>query len=237
VRVCLPNRILQLERLPVPHETQHMDFVADLDGIGVSLGGRPVLRGITLTIAPEDVVGISGSNGSGKTTLIRALATLIRPDQGAGTILGTDINAKDLVNVRNRIGLIGHTPALISELSLRENLIHIARLSGIDEDRVDPALEVVGLDEVSDRSVEAASFGMKRRIEVAHLLLRKPQLLLLDEAVSGLDSSATELVDALVGSVSDRGGATVMVSHDRAYLEANCQRTMYLATGRLEMAK
>jgi len=212
-----------------------MDSVARLDGIGVSLGGRPVLRGITLTIAPEDVVGISGANGSGKTTLIRALATLIRPDQGAGTILGTDINAKGLVNVRKRIGLIGHTPALIPELSLRENLIHIARLSDIDEDRVDPALEVVGLDEVSDRRLEAASFGMKRRIEVAHLLLRKPQLLLLDEAVSGLDSSATDLIDALIATTTDRGGATIMVSHDRSYLDAKCQRTMHLATGQLEV--
>ncbi len=212
-----------------------MDFVASLDDVGVSLGGHPVLRGITLTVAPGDVVGISGANGSGKTTLIRTLATLQRPDKGVGSILGADIEANDLVDVRKRIGLIGHTPALVPELSLRENLTHIARLAGINEDRIGPALDVVGLDEVGSRRAEAASFGMKRRIEVAHLLLRKPQLLLLDEAVSGLDSSATELIDALVENTIDRGGAAVMVSHDRDYLNANCRRTMRLATGHLEV--
>jgi ABC-type multidrug transport system ATPase subunit len=188
-----------------------------------------------LTLAPGEVVGISGANGSGKTTFVRILATLQRPSHGSGSILGVDIAESDLSGARQRIGLIGHTPALIPELSLRENLTHIARLSGIDEGRIDPVLEVVGLDEAGDRRSDAASFGMKRRAEIAHILLRKPQLLLLDEAVSGLDEAASELIDALVETTTDRGGATVMVSHDRSYLDAKCQRTMRLATGTLEV--
>ena len=213
-----------------------MDPLVRFEGVNVSLGGRPVLRGITLTLGPGEVLGISGANGSGKTTLIRTLATLQRPNQGVGTILGVDIHRNDLVALRRRIGLIGHTPALVDELSLRENLTHIAVLAGIERDRVDPVLEVVGLDEAADRRAEAASFGMKRRIEVAHLLLRKPQLLLLDEAVSGLDETASELIDALVETNIERGGSTVMVSHDRGYLNAKCRRTMNLSTGQLEVS-
>ena len=213
-----------------------MDPLVRFEDVNVSLGGRPVLRGIALTLGPGEVLGISGANGSGKTTLIRTLATLQRPNQGIGTILGVDIHRNDLVALRKRIGLIGHIPALIPELSLRENLTHIAALAGIELDRVDPVLEVVGLDEAADRRAEAASFGMKRRIEVAHLLLRKPQLLLLDEAVSGLDEAASELIDALVETNIERGGSTVMVSHDRGYLDAKCRRTMNLSTGQLEVS-
>lgn len=212
-----------------------MDLVVSLEGVGVSLGGRPVLRGITLTLSPGEIIGISGANGSGKTTLIRTLATLQRSSQGHGTVLGTDINEGDLIKVRRMIGMIGHTPALVPELSLEDNLIHIARLAGLDEARVSRVLDVVGLDEAADRRADAASFGMRRRVEVAHLLLRKPRLLLLDEAASGLDRSAIDLIDALVETNIDRGGATVMVSHDQTYLEAKCQRTMHLATGHLEV--
>ena len=212
-----------------------MDSVANLDGVGVSLGGRPVLRGVSLRVQPGDVLGISGANGSGKTTLIRTLATLQRPDEGRGSILGVGLDEGDLIAVRKQIGLIGHTPALVGELSLRENLAHIAKLADIDIDRVDPALDVVGLDEAGSRRAEAASFGMKRRLEVAHLLLRKPRLLLLDEAVSGLDSAAVELIGALIGTNIERGGATVMVSHDSDYLRGACHRTMHLTTGRLEV--
>lgn len=228
--------MLQLERVPRRHHTPPVDLVANLEGVGVSLGGRPVLRGVSLTVEPGEVLGISGANGSGKTTLIRTLATLQRPHEGNGSILGVSFDTNDLVSVRKQIGLIGHTPALVPELSLRENLAHIAKLAGIDVARVDPALEVVGLDEAGDRRAEAASFGMKRRIEVAHLLLRKPRFLLLDEAVSGLDVSASDLIGALIETNIERGGATVMVSHDSDYLRAVCQRTMHLTTGRLELA-
>jgi len=214
-----------------------VDLVASLDGVGVSLGGRPVLRGITLTLAAGEVVGISGANGSGKTTLIRTLATLQRPDQGTGSIFGVDINTSDVGEVRKRIGLIGHAPALIADLSLRENLTHIAKLADIDSSRVSRALDVVGLDEAGELRADAASFGMKRRVEVAHLLLRKPQLLLLDEAISGLDSSATGLIDALIETNNERRGATVMVSHDRSLLESKCHRTFHLSTGHLEVVK
>lgn len=137
---------------------------------------------------------------------------------------------------RRTIGMIGHQPTLIPELTLFENLSHIARLAGVDLARVRRALDVVGLDEASDRRAEACSFGMKRRVEIAHLLLTRPQLLLLDEAASGLDESARELIEALVGSVRQRGGCCIVVSHDRAQLAELCSRVASLADGRLEPA-
>lgn len=210
-----------------------MDTLACLEGVGVSLGGSPVLRELDLIVSAGEIVGISGPNGSGKTTLIRALATLQATDGGSGTILGEKLGSPAVRRVRQRIGLIGHAPGLISELSLRENLIHISKLAGIDPNRVDHSLEVVGLQGAADRRVSAASYGMKRRVEAAHLLLRRPDLLLLDEAMSGLDSNGADLIRAIVESTVAEGGAAVVVSHDVDHLSRLAQRTLHLEAGKL----
>ncbi|MEA1903323.1 MAG: ABC transporter ATP-binding protein [Actinomycetota bacterium] len=211
-----------------------MDPLVVLDGVGVSLGGKPVLRDVDLTVTPGETVGISGPNGSGKTTIVRVLATLIKPDQGGAVVLGADLDSSDFYAIRRMIGLIGHVPALIPELSLRENLSHYARLGGIDEDRIDPVLDVVGLDSASDRRASASSFGMKRRVEVAHLLLARPRIVLLDEATSGLDTEARELIDALIDRTTAADGAVVMVSHDAEALASVCSRVLRIGGGRLE---
>jgi heme exporter protein A len=208
--------------------------VAHFDKAGVSLGGRPVLRGLDLIVAPREIVGIFGPNGSGKTTLIRTAATLTTPDRGTVTILGKDTRSRYLGATRRSIGMIGHSPGLIGELTLGENLDHVARLAGIERVRVGRALDVVGLGEVAERRAEASSFGMRRRVEIARLLLTKPHLLLLDEAASGLDEAARQLIDALVASVCARGGACIVVSHDRAHLEGLCTRVASLAGGSLD---
>lgn len=211
-----------------------MATIVELRNVGVSLGGRPVLAGIDLALHPGQAIGVVGPNGSGKTTLVRTIATLITVDEGEASILGVDPGSGDLTDIRGSIGLIGHQPSLIPELTLAENLDHVARLATIDPKRVARALEVVGLAGAADRRASASSFGMKRRIEIAHLLLTRPRLLLLDEAASGLDDSARDLVAALVRSVRERGGAVVMVSHDRRQLEALCDRVSVLTAGRLE---
>lgn len=208
-----------------------MDTIAHLDKAVVSRGGRLVLRNVDLTLRPGEVLGVAGPNGSGKTTLVRTLATLVPIDAGSGSVLSNPIGDAD--SVRREIGLIGHHPSLVPELTITENLDHIARLRGIDTGRVPGALEVVGLGDAAGLRVEACSFGMKRRVEIAHLLLSKPRLLLLDEAASGLDEAARELIGALIESVNGRSGATLVVSHDRSQLESLCTGVLSLESGRL----
>jgi ABC-type multidrug transport system ATPase subunit len=212
-----------------------VDQLIQLSKVGVSLGGKPVLRDIDFVLNPGQIMGISGPNGSGKTTLLRVLSTLLRNSQGSGSVLGASISSDDVFGIRPLIGMIGHNPTLIGELTLHENLLHIARLAGVDEKRVGLALRVVGLDEASDRRADASSFGMQRRIEVAHLLLTRPRLVLLDEATSGLDSSARDLIDALTDRVVGDGGGVVTVSHDQSRLAESCDNTMSLTDGRLEL--
>jgi len=133
--------------------------------------------------------------------------------------------------------MISHTPALVAELTQRENLVHFCRLRGIDEDGIDRTLRVVGLDEASGRRAEASSYGMLRRIEVARLLLAGPSVLLLDEAFSGLDAEAQQLIGALITRTTTGQGAVVMVSHDTAQLEAHADRVLLLRSGHIEEAR
>jgi ABC-type multidrug transport system ATPase subunit len=136
--------------------------------------------------------------------------------------------------VRKEIGFISHQPALIDELTLEENLVHFARLSGVHDGSVGKALGVVGLDRSAGRRVVDSSHGMKRRLEVAWLLIRKPRLLLLDEAKSGLDGPAQDLIDALVSLTVGRGGAVASVSHDRQHLAGvEFTTTYHITNGRL----
>ncbi|HEY6635439.1 MAG TPA: ABC transporter ATP-binding protein [Acidimicrobiia bacterium] len=210
-----------------------MDPIVEMREVGVSLGGRRVLTGVDLILGPGSALGVAGPNGSGKTTLVRALATLTTFDQGTYRLFGKDTTDGPVTQSRPQIGLIGHQPALIPELTLTENLEHVARLAGIDTTRVPRALDVVGLGGAADRRAVACSFGMQRRVEIAHLLLTKPRLLLLDEAASGLDDSARELIAALVASVLAREGCAVVVSHDRAQLGDLCDQVVVLEQGRL----
>jgi len=205
-----------------------------LDNVGVDRGGSPVLREVNLSLGRSQVVGVAGLNGSGKTTLLRLIATLLAPSSGSGHVLQADLGSLDVYDVRHRIGMISHTPAVIPELTQRENLVHFSRLRGVDEERVDKVLRVVGLDEAADRRADASSFGMLRRIEVARLLMTNPTVLLLDEAISGLDSEAQDLVGALIKRTSSNGGAVVIVSHDPVQLAAHADQVLTLRSGRLE---
>lgn len=214
-----------------------MTNIVELHNAGVSLGGQRVLAGIDLTLGPGDSLGVAGPNGSGKTTLVRMMATLVSIDEGKAAVFGVDVGSGDLTAIRASIGLIGHQPSLIDELTLLENLEHVARLAGVEPNRVPKALDVVGLAGASDRRAAACSFGMKRRVEIAHLLLTKPRLLLLDEAAAGLDASARDLIETLVGSVRERLGAVVVVSHDRGQLAALCDGVGTIDSGRLEMVE
>lgn len=214
-----------------------MKDLVQLESVGVALGGQTVLTDITLSLAPGETTAIVGPNGSGKTTLLRLLATLLRPGRGHGLVLGSELSRTVDRSVRNSIGLITHTPALIEELTISENLVHFCRISDRPETSVDRALSVVGLENAADRRVSRSSFGMKRRAEIAWLLVAKPRLLLLDEARSGLDVEARTLVDSLTRLTIERNGGVVTVSHEADGLGSGLAAIHRLVNGRLEQVR
>lgn len=203
-----------------------------LAGVDVDVAGTPVLREVDVEIGPGEVVGLVGPNGSGKSTLLSVMATLLRPVRGGGRVLEADLGSVRVTAVRPSIALVGHAPALYSRLTLAENLRFVARLTGRPEPRADRALDAVGLGAAGSRKAVHCSQGMLRRAELARVLLVEPRLLLLDEAHAGLDESSAGLVDVVVADVRGRGGASVLVSHERVRLLPLVDRVIEIVEGR-----
>lgn len=207
------------------------DPIVEMRDVSVRVGSTQILRGVDLDIGAGEAVGLFGGNGAGKTTLLRVLATLIRPDAGRAVVLGADLATPERLDVRHRIGLIGHTPALYPELTLAENLRFAADIAGIPHAVVVAALGTVGLAGAADREAAVCSYGMQRRAEYARELMLQPDVLLLDEPHSALDASAADLVAHLTEDVIARGGAAVLVSHDRERVEKLVGRSLELSGG------
>src|SRR4029077_7460276 len=149
------------------------------------------------------VLAILGPNGAGKTTFVRAVATLLQPDEGTLRVAGHDVR-REPEAVRRMIGLAGQFAAVEGAMSGRENLEMVARLYGQDRHtaRASAArvLEQLGLAEAGDRLVRPYSGGMKRRLDLGASLVGTPRLLLLDEPTTGLDPRGrSELWDAIRG--------------------------------------
>jgi len=206
-------------------------MLIELRGVAARIGGAVILRDVDLEVKAGEAVALYGSNGAGKTTVLRILATLLPASAGTVRVLGADLAGDERFNVRGRIGLIGHTPALYPELSMRANLEYVAAVAGVERSLVQGALETVGLAGAADRPVDAASHGMARRCEIARELMLEPELLLLDEPHSALDESAVALVAHLVHSVTSRGGCTVVASHDRIQVDKLTDRQVLLESG------
>ena len=224
----IPARLdLYLDSRAVRSSQPHVQF----SGVAVRIGLATILRDVDLTVAAGESVGLFGSNGAGKTTLLRVIATLLRPSGGDAQVLGVDLTSQDRFDVRPRIGLIGHTPALYPELSLVGNLEFAARIAGVPIAAARQAIDAVGLSLAADRPVGEASHGMQRRVEFAREIMLQPDLLLLDEPHSALDPNAIELVEHIVAGVLERSGAVVLVSHDVERVAPMVTRTAELTGG------
>ena len=199
--------------------------------VGFATSGSVILKHVDLAIEQGEVIGVTGPNGAGKTTLLRLLATLHRPTHGTYSVLGAtgDTSPEDLASTRRHIALVGHSPAIWPELTLRENVELVALLRGHPD--AGESLRWVGLDGVAGLKAAHASLGMQRRVEFARLLMWTPRLLLLDEPHAGLDTATTALVDEVVNRVSGVQGAAVLVSHDPERIASLVTRRLVVKAG------
>jgi len=198
----------------------------------VALVGRfPVLAGVDFDVGPGEIVLLRGANGAGKTSLLRACAGLLRVVSGEARVLGADLIA-DPRAVRRRVGLLGHATGLYDDLSAADNVRFAVRASGGSLAAVAPALERLGLTgRLPATAVASLSAGQRRRVALAALAARDPELWLLDEPHAGLDAEHRDLLDALVRDAAGHGATVVLASHEHDRAEGLAGRTVTVAGG------
>ncbi len=183
-----------------------------------------------MSVAPGEVVGVMGHNGSGKSTLLRVVSTVLKPNAGEGWIYGHHL-VREAMQVRHLIGFLAHSPGLYDDLSARENLSFAAAMLDVDAGPIDATLERVGLSRERDERVRGYSAGMQRRLALARVLLGQPRLLLLDEPYNNFDAQGIALVNEVILETRDRGGAALVVLHDRRQGEVVLDRVIELTRG------
>jgi len=205
-----------------------------LQGVARRFGLRWVLRGVDLVVEPGAVVVMTGRNGSGKTTLLRIVATLLRPTRGTATVFGRD-SVHEADGIRAHVGMLGHSSGLYDDLTAAENLVFAQRMCGqrATVADVEPWLEQVGLAQVRHERVRGFSAGMRRRLGLARLLIRPPQLLLLDEPYASFDTDGIDIVNEFAALTAQRGGVVLLTTHDMTRAVDIMTRRVHVADGRL----
>lgn len=198
-------------------------------------GGVRALGGVSLAVAPGELVLLLGPNGAGKTTLLRTIAGLARPSGGRVTVAGRDVHREP--EARAALGFLSHNALLYDDLTPRENLRFAATLHGLDdaERRIDGALAAAALVERADRPVRGFSRGMLQRLALARALLPDPPLLLLDEPFTGLDFPSAETLRRRLAAERAAGRALVCVTHGPEELWALATRVVVLVSGTVRL--
>jgi ABC-2 type transport system ATP-binding protein len=196
------------------------------------------LKGIDVTVATGEVVGILGPNGSGKSTLVRAISTLITPDEGTIEIFGNDALAHPKV-VQRMMNRVSVEASFFKKLSAYENLIYGSKLYGVPtstaKPRINEILSGIGFDlKRANEPMENLSRGMQQKIALARALLTSPMLLLLDEPTTGLDPRSKKDVQAMIWDIRRSHDASILLcTHDMGEAEELCDRIGIMVNGEL----
>ncbi|MHB8328587.1 MAG: ABC transporter ATP-binding protein [Acidimicrobiales bacterium] len=213
----------------------------EVAGVEVRFGGVVALRGVDIVVEPGSVTGLIGPNGAGKTTLFNVITGLQKAQQGRVMLDGQELNALP-PHRRARLGIARTFQRLevFGSLTVRENILVAAEIrrrwarDGSNPRRVaDGVIAEVGLGPVARVRCDTLPTGMARLVEVGRALATRPSVLLLDEPSSGLDEQETDELGALLGRLSARGMAVLLVEHDVELVMSACRRIHVLDFGRI----
>jgi ABC-2 type transport system ATP-binding protein len=196
----------------------------------------PAVDHVSFKIEPGEVLGYLGPNGAGKTTTIKMLAGLLAPTSGAIFLNNSDIR-DDLCSYKKRLGYVPEQSDIYPHLSGYEYLLMIGRLreipNGVLHDKIVEFLRLLGLKEDRDTPIGAYSKGMRQKVLISAALLHDPDILLLDEPLSGLDVTTAMVVRDLMKRLAESGKIVIYSSHVLEVTEKVCTRVIILHEGRV----
>jgi zinc transport system ATP-binding protein len=212
----------------------------EIAGVSVAIGGRPILRGVDLTVRTGEFVALMGANGSGKTTLVRALTGLLPLASGELRLFGIPLAQYD---AWSRIGFVPQratassgVPTSVWEVVASGRLTRrrlLRPLTRADRAAIDHALDVVGLTDRRHDGVTALSGGQQQRVLIARALAGEPDLFVLDEPTAGVDLPGQQALAAAIGRLKADGATVVLVTHELGPMSQLVDRAVVMRDGRV----
>ena len=209
--------------------------VIEVEGLVKRYGDRVAVAGIDFGVSPGEIFGILGPNGAGKTTTILMLLGLTEPSEGSVRVCGLDPE-RDAIGVKRRVGYLPDAVGFYDDLTGRQNLRYTARLNELDpgkaEDRITSLLDEVGLDYAADFLVGTYSRGMRQRLGVADILVKDPDVVILDEPTTAIDPEGVVEILALISRLAHTEGRAVLISsHLLNQVQQVCDRVGIFVEG------
>lgn len=211
-----------------------MLYVLKTNNLTKTYNGKEVVSNVNMSVKKGEIYGFLGPNGAGKTTLMRMLTNLVKSTSGEIEIFGEKLKDTSY-EVLKRLGTIIEYPVFYEKLSARENLeLHCEYMGYFDKKAIDKALDLVDLKNIDNKSVKDFSLGMKQRLGIARAITTKPELLILDEPINGLDPIGIKEFRDLFKMLSKEYGITILISsHILAEIEQIADTIGVINNGRL----
>lgn len=211
------------------------EVIIDVQGLEKQYGKQKAVKNVSFQIQRGTICGLIGPNGAGKTTIMKMLGGLVLPTNGSIRIFGSDTE-KGLAKARSRMSFMIETPYAKEKLTARENLEKQRIQKGIpNAQRVDEVLELVGLTDTGKKNAKAFSLGMRQRLGIANALLSKPEVMILDEPINGLDPEGIVEIRELLLKLNQEEHITILISsHILSELSLLCSDYLFINHGELK---
>ena len=216
---------------------EKMENIIQTSHLTKRYGSKIAVNDLNLSIRKGEVFGLLGPNGAGKTTTILMLLGLTEPTAGRATIAGCDCTRNPL-EVKSIVGYLPDNVGFYTDMTGRQNLRFTGRLNGLGgqelEDRIDALLERVGMTEAADKKTGTYSKGMRQRLGIADVLIKDPQVIIMDEPTLGIDPEGMRELLNIIRDLSVKDGRTVLISsHQLQQIQQVCDRVGIYVEGTL----
>ncbi|WP_054026364.1 ATP-binding cassette domain-containing protein [Bacillus sp. FJAT-28004] len=211
-----------------------MEYILRTGGLTKAFDGREVVSNVSMSVRKGEIYGFLGPNGAGKTTVMKMLTNLIKPTAGQIELFNKPLTPSTY-DVFRRMGSIIEMPVFYEKLTAKQNLqLHNEYMGYHDDKVIGEVLDMVALRNVDDKAVKNFSLGMKQRLAIARAIMNRPELLILDEPINGLDPAGIKEIRNLLQMLSTDYGVTILISsHLLSEIEQMANTIGVISGGRL----